>query len=46
MIYRLLKKYLPTPLPEVMMAVWYTALLMLALLCAAMPNAPFLYLGL
>lgn len=46
MIYRILKKYLPTPLPEVVMAVWYTTLLLLVLLCAAMPNAPFLYLGL
>jgi len=46
MIYRLLKKYLPTPMPEVVMALWYTILLLLVLICATIPNAPFLYLGL
>ena len=46
MIYRFMKKHLPTPLPEVVMAIWYSVLLLVVLLCAAIPNAPFRYLGL
>jgi hypothetical protein len=45
-MYRLLKDHLPGPLPELIMAVWYTFLLMLVVMCASFPLRPFLYLGL
>ena len=44
-MYRLLKDHLPGPLAELIMAAWYTLLLMLVLLCASLPQRPFLYLG-
>lgn len=44
-MYRLLKQRLPTPWPEVIMALWYSLLFFAALLCATVPDAPFRYLG-
>jgi hypothetical protein len=44
-MYRLLKNHLPGPLPELIMAAWYTFLLLLVLICASFPQRPFLYLG-
>jgi hypothetical protein len=44
-MYQLMKDHLPGPLAELIMAVWYTILLALILLCASLPARPFLYLG-
>jgi len=44
-MYRLLKDHLPGLWAELIMALWYTLLILLILLCASLPQRPFLYLG-
>lgn len=44
-MYRLLKQRLPSPWPEAIMALWYSFLFFIALLCSTIPDGPFHYLG-
>lgn len=44
-MFRFLRDRLPSPVPEIVMAVWYVVLLLLVLLCAEFPQQPFRYLG-
>ena len=44
-MYRFLKNRLPGPLPQIIMVVWYSVLLLLILVCGEIPELPFRYLG-
>ena len=43
-MYGFLKRRLPTPLADVLMAVWYVLLILAVLYCAFEPQAEFQYL--
>jgi hypothetical protein len=45
-MYGFLKRYLPGPLADVLMALWYVALILAVLYCAFEPQAEFQYLRL
>jgi hypothetical protein len=43
-VYGLLKRHLPSPMADVLMAVWYVLLILAVLYCAFEPQAEFQYL--
>jgi hypothetical protein len=43
-MYGLLKRYLPAPVANVLMALWYVLLILAVLYCAFEPQAQFQYL--
>jgi hypothetical protein len=43
-MYGLLKRYLPVPMANVLMALWYVLLILAVLYCAFEPQAQFQYL--
>lgn len=44
-MYAFLRRRLPAPWPDVVIVLWYSALLWAILLKSALPTAPFHYLG-
>ena len=43
-MYSFLKRYLPSPMADVLMALWYVVLILAVLYCASAPQAEFRYL--
>ena len=43
-MYGFLKRYLPGPMADVLMALWYVLLILTVLYCASEPQAEFRYL--
>jgi hypothetical protein len=43
-MYGFLKRYLPSPLADVLMAMWYVLLILAVLYCSFEPRAEFQYL--
>lgn len=43
-MYGFLKRYLPGPMADVLMAIWYELLILAVLYCASEPQAEFRYL--
>jgi hypothetical protein len=45
LMYRLLRNWLPGPLPQIVMVIWYAVLFLLIVVCSELPDLPFRYLG-